>query len=249
MPTAVVVGAGPGLGLSIARRFGRAGLAVALIARKQEKLDALVKILTDEGIEAAAFVGDVSEEASIQSALAQAETRLGPIEVMEYSPLPSMGRDQNLMSALGTTVEMVERQYRRLALGAVATVRGVLPGMLARRRGALLLTTSGSGYFPMQILTPIGMAMAAVRQYAYCLSQALEGTGIYVGTVCIAIVIRKGDTPGDPDRIAEIYHDLYARRDRVEVIIGAEGEARVAHRDDLLARGITPVFGTEARIR
>lgn len=249
MRTAVVVGAGPGLGLSIARRFGRQGLHVALIARKKDKLASLVQTLKDESIAASAFVGDVSNEASIQGALDQAEAQCGPIEVLEYSPLPTMGRDQNLMSALGTTVEMVGRQYHRLALGAVATVRHVVPGMLERKRGAILITTSGSGYYPIEILTPIGMAMAATRQYAYCLSQALAGTGVYVGTVCIAIVMRKGDPRSDPDRVAETYYELYAQRDRVEVILGAEGEAQTAHRDDLLARGIVPVYGTQARIR
>src|SRR5262249_1910678 len=153
VPTAVVVGAGPQLGLSIARRFGREGMRVALIARKQDKLARLVETLKGEKIDAAAFVGDVSDEASIKSALGKAEAQCGPIEVLEYSPLPTMGRDQNLMSALGTTVEMVERQYRRLALGAVACVRQVVPGMLERKRGALLITTSGSGYFPIEILT------------------------------------------------------------------------------------------------
>jgi NAD(P)-dependent dehydrogenase (short-subunit alcohol dehydrogenase family) len=101
MKTAVVVGAGPGLGLSIARAFGRQGLAVALIARKKDKLDGLVHVLNQEGIQAQAFVGDVSDESSITAALDQVESRCGAIEVMEYSPLPGMGRDQNLMSALG----------------------------------------------------------------------------------------------------------------------------------------------------
>jgi NAD(P)-dependent dehydrogenase (short-subunit alcohol dehydrogenase family) len=249
MNTAVVVGAGPGLGLSIARKFGLSGMKVALISRKREKLDGLVQILKDERIDARGFVGDVSDQASIATALDQVEAQHGPIEVLEYSPLPGMGRDQNLMSALGTTVEMVERQYRRLALGAVACVRQVIPGMLQRKRGAILITTSGSGYFPMEILTPIGMAMAGLRQYAYCLNQALSGTGIYAGTVCIAIVIRKGHPQGDPDAIAQTYYDLYEKRDRTEVILAGKSGAQKAHLDDLLARGITPVFGTQARIR
>src|SRR5271170_3413091 len=249
MNTAVVVGAGPGLGLSIARKFGSSGMKVALISRKREKLDGLVQILKAEGIDARGFVGDVSDEASITNALEQVEAQCGPIELLEYSPLPGMGRDQNLMSALGTTVEMVERQYRRLALGAVACVRQVVPGMLQRKRGAILITTSGSGYFPIEILTPIGMAMAGLRQYAYCLHQALSGTGIYAGTVCIAIVIRKGYPQGDPDTIAQTYYDLYEKRDRTEVILAGKGDAQKVHLDDLLARGITPVFGTQARIR
>jgi NAD(P)-dependent dehydrogenase (short-subunit alcohol dehydrogenase family) len=249
MKTAVVVGAGPGLGLSIARAFGRQGMGVALIARKKDKLDGLVHVLNQEGIQAQAFVGDVSDESSITAALDQVESRCGAIEVMEYSPLPGMGRDQNLMSALGTTVEMVERQYRRLVFGAVTCVRHIMPAMLKRGRGTILITTSGSGYFPMQILTPIGMAMAALRQYAYCLNQALAGTGIYTGTVCIAVVIRRGDPQGDPDHIAGTYLDLYTRRDRTEVILAGDGDPMKVHLEDLTARGITPVFGAQAQIR
>jgi NAD(P)-dependent dehydrogenase (short-subunit alcohol dehydrogenase family) len=249
MNTAVVVGAGPGLGLSIGRKFGSKGMRVALISRKREKLDALVQVLESERIEACGFVGDVSDESSIARALNEVEAQCGSIEVLEYSPLPGMGSDQNLMSALGTNVEMVQRQVRRLALGAVTCARHVVQGMLDRRRGALLITTSGSGYFPMEILTPIGMAMAATRQYALCLNQALSGTGVYAGTVCIAIPIRKGDPQGDPDNIAERYYNLYQQRDRAELILAGEGDVQQLHSQSLLAQGIHPIFGTRARIR
>nr|WP_258063312.1 MULTISPECIES: SDR family NAD(P)-dependent oxidoreductase [unclassified Rathayibacter] len=52
MPLLAVVGAGPGLGLEIARVFGRAGFTVALVSRNQEKLDGLAARLAEEGIEA-----------------------------------------------------------------------------------------------------------------------------------------------------------------------------------------------------
>jgi NAD(P)-dependent dehydrogenase (short-subunit alcohol dehydrogenase family) len=224
-------------------------MQIALISRKREKLDNLVQILRSEGIESFGFVGDVSDESSISHALAMVEAQCGPVEVLEYSPLPGMGSDQNLMSALGTNIEMVQRQFRRLALGAVACARHIIPGMLERKRGAILITTSGSGYFPIEILTPIGMAMAATRQYALCLNQALAGTGVYAGTVCIAVLIRKGDPLGDPDTIAQHYYNLYQLRDRPEVILAGEGDAMQVHLDSLLERGITPVLGTQARIR
>ncbi|MFE4174025.1 SDR family NAD(P)-dependent oxidoreductase [Streptomyces sp. NPDC056909] len=55
-----VFGAGSGLGVSLARRFGREGFRVALVARRKDRLDALVEQLAGEGIEAAAFPGDLS---------------------------------------------------------------------------------------------------------------------------------------------------------------------------------------------
>ncbi|OHV38451.1 hypothetical protein BCD49_13335 [Pseudofrankia sp. EUN1h] len=55
MPVIAIVGAGPGMGLEIARAFGEKGFTVALVARTAANLDALVSTLTGEGIEAAGF--------------------------------------------------------------------------------------------------------------------------------------------------------------------------------------------------
>ncbi|AEK42281.1 SDR family NAD(P)-dependent oxidoreductase [Amycolatopsis mediterranei] len=59
MPTFALVGAGPGLGLATARRFGAAGHPVALIARDAERLAELTTALARDGIRARAFPADV----------------------------------------------------------------------------------------------------------------------------------------------------------------------------------------------
>ncbi|MDX3761545.1 SDR family NAD(P)-dependent oxidoreductase, partial [Streptomyces sp. AK02-04a] len=59
MTSIAIVGAGPRLGLAIARTFGSQGYDVALISRNRTKLDDLVGTLTAEGITAAAFPADV----------------------------------------------------------------------------------------------------------------------------------------------------------------------------------------------
>ena len=61
MPTIAIVGAGPGLGLAIARTFGSRGFDVALISRSREKLESLVTELAQDGITAAAFPADVRD--------------------------------------------------------------------------------------------------------------------------------------------------------------------------------------------
>ena len=86
MPVIAVIGAGPGLGLSIARRFGGEGFQVALVSRTQDKLDALAARLAEEGIEAAGFAADVTRPDSLQSALAAVADRFGAVDVLEYSP-------------------------------------------------------------------------------------------------------------------------------------------------------------------
>src|SRR5580704_17592796 len=59
--TIAVFGAGPGMGRSVARRFGREGFQVALVARNQTRLDAYTGELAADGITAAGFAGDLAD--------------------------------------------------------------------------------------------------------------------------------------------------------------------------------------------
>ena len=68
MPTIAIVGAGPGMGLAIARTFGERGFDVALISRTHARLDALAGQLAAEGITAAGFAADVMDRASLSAA-------------------------------------------------------------------------------------------------------------------------------------------------------------------------------------
>ena len=92
MTTIAIIGAGAGLGLAVARRFGREGFTVALIARNQTRVDNLAATLTAEGIGARGFIANVRDADSLTGALTLAAEQLGPIEVLQYSPLPEIGR-------------------------------------------------------------------------------------------------------------------------------------------------------------
>ena len=85
-----IVGAGPGLGLSLAKRFGAAGFQVALLARNPDELDQLVAELADLGVSAPPYVADVTDRPGLTTALAQVEADFGTIDVLEYSPVPGV---------------------------------------------------------------------------------------------------------------------------------------------------------------
>jgi NAD(P)-dependent dehydrogenase (short-subunit alcohol dehydrogenase family) len=59
--TIAVFGVGPGMGRSVARRFGQEGFEVALVARNQTRLDAFTRELAADGIETAGFAGDLAD--------------------------------------------------------------------------------------------------------------------------------------------------------------------------------------------
>jgi NAD(P)-dependent dehydrogenase (short-subunit alcohol dehydrogenase family) len=86
-----IVGAGPGMGLAIARTFGTRGFDVALIARNRAKLDDLVAQLGADGISAAAFPADVLDRDALTQALKDAAAHFDGIDVLEYSPVGGLG--------------------------------------------------------------------------------------------------------------------------------------------------------------
>ncbi|MER6996882.1 SDR family NAD(P)-dependent oxidoreductase [Streptomyces sp. NPDC000410] len=214
--TLVVVGAGPGLGMGVARAFGRNGFRVGLIARAKDKLDALVDELAGLGVTAAAFPADIRDRAALTAALDQVRSTLGPVDVLEFSPSPT----GPITHAAQTTVASVTAQFELHVLGAVTAVERVLPDMRARGEGTLLLTTGVSSTVPAPFLANVGMAMAGLRNWAYGLHAELGPEGVHVATVTIAsgIVPDGGET--DPDTIGARYYRLYQRRDRAEEVIG-----------------------------
>ncbi|MFG2964820.1 MULTISPECIES: SDR family NAD(P)-dependent oxidoreductase [unclassified Streptomyces] len=229
-----VFGAGTGLGVSVARRFGKEGFRVALVARRKERLDALVTRLADEGVEAAAFAADLSDPAGVPALVDAIRDRFGRIDVVEYGPI---GGDVSFTPAARLEAAALERFSRLLLLTPVELFRTVLPELTERGDGALLMTTALTAVQPMPQLSGPGPVMAAARNYLYSLNAELAGTGVYAGTLTVGAMItgseaagQAGDVEDDmraaglavhvvhPDELAEHYWDMYTRRDRVEQV-------------------------------
>ncbi|QTH46561.1 SDR family NAD(P)-dependent oxidoreductase [Cohnella sp. LGH] len=81
-PWRSIIGAGPGLGLSLAKKFGANGFKVALVARNQERLSAMEKELQELHIEARAFAADVNDLAALKQAIQAAKSEFGSIDVL-----------------------------------------------------------------------------------------------------------------------------------------------------------------------
>ena len=87
--TIAIVGAGPGLGAAVARKFGREGFAVALIARNRTKLEALEKDLAADGVTARGYVADVRDRDALARALERAAEDLAPSRRCSSAPCPA----------------------------------------------------------------------------------------------------------------------------------------------------------------
>ncbi len=215
MKTLAIAGAGPMLGLSVARAFGRQGHRVALIARRKDSLEAMTAELVSEGIEAAGFVADLRDEAQLARAFDDVRSRFGAVDVLEYSPLAMQFVPPSQVTA-GIAREAIDF----LLVGAINAARQVLPDMIERGEGALLFASGRSSVLPMKLLGSLGPAAAALRHYVYSLHEELAPRGVYVGTVAILARMDRETA----DRVAGRYLEMIAKRDPVEVVVG-EGQA------------------------
>jgi short-subunit dehydrogenase len=216
MPTLAVVGAGPGLGLAIAKLFGGHGYDVALISRSEERLSRLTTQLEAAGIASEGFTADAGDPRSIASALAAAAERFGAIDVLEYSPYAGLVK----VSPQDVTVDNLEPQIQDILYGAVTATQAVLPGMQERGDGSLLFTVGGGAISPHPVLATMNTAQAALRNWVLNLNVVLAETGVYAGLVAIGVMIAdmapEGVRHATADEIAPVYWDLHTARDRVE---------------------------------
>ncbi len=188
MPTIAIIGAGPGLGAAVARRFGAEGFAIALISRDQAKLDVLAAQLRDAGLVARGYAADVREPASLEDALARAAAELGPVTALQYSPLPS--RDY-LKPVLDLTPDLALEALRFSALGLIHAARAVLPAMRAAGEGTILLINGGTSVKARAGFAGTSVAFPAESAYGEMLHEALTDEGIRVAQLVIPGAIPK----------------------------------------------------------
>jgi len=205
----------------VARRFGAEGFSVALISRSQGKLEALAEDLGKEGIQARGFAADVRNPASIAAALEAATETLGPIEVLQYSPLP---QKDFMRPVLETTPADLVGPVEFSIYGPVAAVHQVLPGMrfLGENRGTILFVNGGSAVKPGRSVTGTSVAFAGQAAYAQLLHEVLGEEGIHVSQLIIGGRIIEGDPEKDPNVLADLIWGLHARRDTFRHQVSAD---------------------------
>jgi NADP-dependent 3-hydroxy acid dehydrogenase YdfG len=163
-----LVGASEGLGRALAHALSRLGVHLVLSARSAERLEALAAELPGP---AEVVALDVSDAAAV----AEAGVRIGPVDGMVYLaglywPLRAQDWDSAKIEA------MCDVNF----LGAVRSVGAVLPGMVARGTGHVVLTGSLAGFRGLPGAQGYGASKAAVMALAEGLHADLRGSGVLV---------------------------------------------------------------------
>ena len=168
----LVTGASRGIGEAIARAFAARGCTLGLVARSRERLDQLAASLPGTGHRA--LEGDVAEAASIGAAVREfgkVDVLVANAGVTHYMPFAEL------------PLEKAEEMDRVNWLGTLYTVKAALPGMLERRRGHIVVISSGGGVRGFPWAAVYNGTKAAQRGFAEALRHELHGTGVSVTTV------------------------------------------------------------------
>src|SRR5882757_3938068 len=157
---AAVVGVGAGLGAALATRFA-AGYKVALIARSGELIGKVAdEIAFADGV-ALPVQSDATIEAEIAAAHERIERELGPLGVLIYN-----GGRRPMGRLMETTPQVFEQTWRLHTFGAFLWAREVVPEMLSRHSGSILITGATAGVRPWPTSAGFAPAKFAVRGLA-----------------------------------------------------------------------------------
>lgn len=219
MTTIAIIGAGPGLGQATARRFGREGFAAALISRTQNNVDQLAAELAEEGITARGYAANVRDPEALRTALDAAASELGPIEVLQYSPVPAK---DFMKPVLDTIADDLVGPIEQSVYGPVTAVQHLLPGMLQLGRGTVLFINGGSAVRPSGGVAGTSIAFAGESAYGQMLHDALEGSGIHVAQLIIPRGIGGGEPDHEPHALADRIWALHEERGTFRTFVGEE---------------------------
>jgi NADP-dependent 3-hydroxy acid dehydrogenase YdfG len=171
---AIVTGATRGIGRATARALDERGALVGAVARSEDEL----KALGDELDRAVPLQADVSDRKALESAISGFAADAGPIQLA----VANAGLTQT-MPFVDLEAEKADEIIQVNLLGTMNTVRAVLPSMMDRGRGHLVVVSSGAGLRAFPWAAAYGASKAGQKAFAEALRHELSGSGVSLTTV------------------------------------------------------------------
>jgi len=204
---AVVFGAGPGLGGAVARRFAKEGYSVALLTRNVDTTKPLAEAINAEkGGRAYSFSVDASDQQSVSTGFKSIRDQLGHVDVLVYN-VAAFG----MGSILDIKPEDFEKSWRALCLGAFLASKEVLPSMVEKKKGTILLTGATGARRGAAKFSIFSVSKFGLKALAESMARELQPQGIHVAHVVVDGRIGEEGTSLHPDAIADTYYYLHTQ--------------------------------------
>lgn len=200
-PLAIIAGAGPGIGRSVAKALAAEGYAVALLARRREALEALASELPAASV----WPVDLGDPGAVRSVIETVIAANGTPAVLHYNAAGWHEADP-----LTLDPATFQADLSLCATGALAALQAVVPHMQAAGGGSLLFTGGGLALYPEYGANVVSLTAgkAAMRALVLALAPGLAEHGIHAATVTVTGTVAPG-TPFDPDAIAATFMRLH----------------------------------------
>lgn len=204
-PLIVVVGAGPGIGAAVARRFGLAGYDVALIARSPETLESLGTQLQSEGVTTGWTPVDVTDADALSAAITRFGQHSGSLQHVHFNPSAFTHKDP-----LELTADELLADVRLGAASLLTAVQAARPFM--RSGGRITATGGATADRPWAAAASLGVQKAALRNLVTSIDSTLKNDGIRAVSLTVDGDVEVG-TALDPSHIAQAFYDAATRPD------------------------------------
>jgi 3-oxoacyl-[acyl-carrier protein] reductase len=187
---ALVTGGGRGIGRGIALELADAGMRVAVSARTGEQVEEAAR-----DVNGLAVVADVSKRDDVERMVSDVERELGPIDLLVANAGIALWEDTAWKADPAEWWHVLEVNV----LGAYLCCRAVIPGMIERGGGRIVITGSGAGYLPGSTATAYAASKAALWRFGETLAGQLEPHGIPVFVISPGLVRTEMTKPFDED--------------------------------------------------
>lgn len=215
--TAAILGGGSGLGASVARRFSREGYSIALMARREESMAGVESEIREGGGRAISIPTDATDPASVGSAFDKIKSELGDPEVFVYN-----AGAFEVGGILDLSPEKFDECFRANCAGAFYAARQVLPAMVEKGSGTVLLTGATAALRGSARFAALAVGKFGLRALSQSMAREFGPKGIHVAHVVIDGQIdterlreispeREPHTMLSPDAIADEYWKLHTQ--------------------------------------
>jgi NAD(P)-dependent dehydrogenase (short-subunit alcohol dehydrogenase family) len=226
--TIVVCGHGPGISDAVARKFGREGFDVALVARNAERVGRAAEALATQGISARGFGCDLGDLAAVAKTIAQVRAELGPITVLHWNAYTRVEGD-----LLDGDLAAVRHALDVSVIGLIAAARASLGDLREQKDSAAILVTGGgfgvddprvNGMAAQWGAMDLALQKGSQHKLTGLLHAKLAAEGIYVGEVVVQGMVKgtafdRGNATLESSAIADRFFEIYRARKEISVVV------------------------------